>query len=163
MKSTRSPSCIRAVLALSWMAMSVLVPATGHAQVYKWTDDKGRVHYGDEVPDDKKGKAKPIDTSKGDITPAQRREGEARAEKNKAAAKAEPARPVVAGSLGATRKPEAPASAPEQDPKEKCRDAWRQYNESAACFDSYRVIGGGLKAEAYQRCTEVTRPVAACE
>jgi hypothetical protein len=51
-----------------------------------------------------------------------------------------------------------PASTPLPPGVSACEARWHRYMASAACFDQYRVVGGGLKAEAYKRCTEVPQP-----
>lgn len=51
-----------------------------------------------------------------------------------------------------------PANAPLPPGTSACEARWHRYLASAACFDQYRVVGGGLKPEAYQRCTEVPQP-----
>lgn len=51
-----------------------------------------------------------------------------------------------------------PANAPLPRGTSACEARWHRYLASAACFDQYRVVGGGLKPEAYQRCTEVPQP-----
>ncbi len=51
-----------------------------------------------------------------------------------------------------------PASAPLPPGTSACEARWHRYLASRACFDQYRVVGGGLKPEAFQRCTEVPQP-----
>jgi hypothetical protein len=51
-----------------------------------------------------------------------------------------------------------PASAPLPAGTSACEARWHRYLASAACFDQYRVVGGGLKPEAFKRCTEVPQP-----
>lgn len=51
-----------------------------------------------------------------------------------------------------------PANAPLPRGTSACQARWHQYLASAACFDQYRVVGGGLKPEAFQRCSEVPQP-----
>jgi hypothetical protein len=51
-----------------------------------------------------------------------------------------------------------PASTPLPPGTSACEARWHRYIASAACFDQYRVVGGGLKPEAYRRCTEVPQP-----
>ncbi|MBT9463356.1 hypothetical protein [Hydrogenophaga sp.] len=51
-----------------------------------------------------------------------------------------------------------PATAPLPPGTTACEARWHRYAASAACFDQYRVVGGGLKPEAFQRCTEVPQP-----
>ncbi|MDO9437068.1 DUF4124 domain-containing protein [Hydrogenophaga sp.] len=51
-----------------------------------------------------------------------------------------------------------PANTPLPRGTSACEARWHRYLASAACFDQYRVVGGGLKPEAYKRCTEVPQP-----
>ena len=51
-----------------------------------------------------------------------------------------------------------PADAPLPPGTTACEARWHRYAASAACFDQYRLVGGGLKPEAFQRCTEVPQP-----
>ncbi|MDR7150406.1 hypothetical protein J2W49_002364 [Hydrogenophaga palleronii] len=51
-----------------------------------------------------------------------------------------------------------PATAPLPADTTACERQWHAYALSAACFDTYRLVGGGLKPEAYQQCTEVPQP-----
>jgi hypothetical protein len=53
-----------------------------------------------------------------------------------------------------------PADAPLPPGVPACEVAWHRYAASQACFDSYRVVGGGLKPEAFQRCQELPEPPA---
>jgi hypothetical protein len=39
-----------------------------------------------------------------------------------------------------------------------CREQWKQYRESEACFARYKVVGGGVKAEAFEHCPDVPQP-----
>lgn len=36
------------------LVLSLLIASSSHAELYKWTDDKGQVHYSDKQPDDEK-------------------------------------------------------------------------------------------------------------
>ena len=51
-----------------------------------------------------------------------------------------------------------PASTPLPPGTTACEARWHAFAASAACFDQYRLVGGGLKPEAFQRCTEVPQP-----
>lgn len=80
-------------------------------ELYRWTDDGGRVYYGAQadVPQRYASRAVPAST------------------------------PLPPGTTA-------------------CEARWHRYAASAACFDQYRVVGGGLKPEAFERCTEVPQP-----
>lgn len=127
--------------------------------VYKWTDENGRVHYGDRVSADRKTTAKPmIVTQDPPPTEAQRAEAQARLEKYRAKLKE--------SSTEDPRTPEPPAAASAapaasaNKPGEKltCQEAWKRYNDSYACFDPYRYGGGRIRPEAYQHCVPVDQP-----
>ncbi len=80
-------------------------------ELYRWTDDGGRVHYGvlTDVPQRYARRAVPAST------------------------------PLPPGTTA-------------------CEARWHRFAASAACFDQYRLVGGGLKPEAFERCTEVPQP-----
>lgn len=44
------------------------------------------------------------------------------------------------------------------DKKQRCQEQWRKYRESAACFAPYKLVNGGVKAEAFKHCTVVKQP-----
>lgn len=92
------------------LAVALVVPSVAlPADVFRWTDEYGRVVYGTEVPPEHRANA-------------------------------------------------VPANAPLPPGTSACEARWHRYIASAACFDQYRVVGGGLKPEAYQRCTELPQP-----
>lgn len=51
-----------------------------------------------------------------------------------------------------------PADAPLPADMPACEVAWHRYAASQACFDAFRVVGGGLKPEAFRYCTELPEP-----
>ena len=64
-------------------------------------------------------------------------------------------------SKPATSSPSSRAASPAMntsDKKNKCKKAWKKYKESEACFAPYRLVNGGIKAEAFKHCTEVKQP-----
>ncbi len=42
--------------------------------------------------------------------------------------------------------------------RKRCREKWREYRESQACFAPYRLVNGGVKAEAFKYCKDVKQP-----
>ncbi|MFN3493807.1 MAG: hypothetical protein ACK40L_04810 [Hydrogenophaga sp.] len=51
-----------------------------------------------------------------------------------------------------------PATDPLPADTPTCERQWHAYAASAACFNTFRVVGGGLKPEAFEQCTEVPQP-----
>lgn len=126
-------------------------PFASAEQAYKWTDEKGQVHYGDVVPQGKKTIAKPIAAGV-TVSDSDRKMAEERVARDKENLK----------KLGS---PTAPASSPAipavvgSSPSSKltCDEAWKTYNESYACMDPYRS-GGRLSPEAFDHCKQASQP-----
>ncbi|PZO20086.1 MAG: hypothetical protein DCF26_03920 [Burkholderiales bacterium] len=93
-----------------WLALTVPCAAMS-AEMVRWTDDGGRVHYG-LIADVPQRYVHRVESASAALPP------------------------------GTTA----------------CEASWHRYAASAACFDQYRVVGGGLKPEAFERCTEVPQP-----
>lgn len=133
-------------------AVLMLAAVAAHAEVYKWTDDKGRVHYGDKPPaSTPAGTKKAVELDIPEPSAADRQEAADRAARERA--RLQP--PAEKGVIGGTEATPAPAAA-EQD--NSCAAQKRRYEESAACFQQYRNVNGSVKAEAYKHCVPVPQP-----
>lgn len=44
------------------------------------------------------------------------------------------------------------------DRNSRCREQWQKYRESEACFARYKIVNGGVKAEAFEHCAVVQQP-----
>jgi hypothetical protein len=97
--------------------------------------------------------AQTIDLTHTKISDAQRREAEARLARERTLLRQSP-------KTDASPTPLIPSSASSDpaDRKSKCEEEWRKYDESYACFNPYRLATGGVKAEAYEHCSDVRRP-----
>ncbi|ARU03988.1 hypothetical protein CCO03_04240 [Comamonas serinivorans] len=135
--------------AASGAAPSAAPAATG---VYKWKDASGRWHYGDQPPSPK---ADPMKLRVHTPTEAETQAARARLEAMQADSAAKAAQQAGAGAPPSGR---APAGSGPLPGESACEAKWREYNESYACFDPYRVVGGGIKAEAFQKCKVVKQP-----
>ena len=138
------------------LVVGCLLAATGvqSAEVYRWTDADGRVFYGDRAPEGRRASAKviPIDPP----PPVRAKTAEPNASPRRdAAAGTRPAAPVPAspGLIGRSQ-----SLPPLEDKETRCAAAWRRFDDSSACFAPYRVDGGRVLAEAYQRCESVAMP-----
>ena len=141
-------------LVLLLLLCSVFPMARG-ADVFRWVDENGKVHYGDAIPEKYKQQAKKVDAAGAGVTGAQRQEAESRSAKEKAKAE----------SLQKARESQAdvpqPAAPPAADvPKAgaECEEQMKKYLESQDCFAPYVNATGGIKPEAFQHCTEVKQP-----
>lgn len=118
-------------------------------EIYRWTDSKGRVQYGQSVPEEYRANARKVDT-RGNIVSSR-----------------------VPASISPAPQPEPGNAAPmPRQPiteREKCEAAWKQYNEAQACFAQYRqgTVGGAgrrsgsnVSPEALEKCPVLTEPAA---
>jgi hypothetical protein len=123
----------------------------GAEQAYKWTDEKGQVHYGGVVPQDKKAIAKPIATG-ATVSDNDRKTAEERVANDKENLK-------KLGSPTASASSAALPAVVEPSPSSKltCDEAWKAYNESYVCMDPYRS-GGRLRPEAFDHCKQAFQP-----
>ena len=126
-------------------------------QAYKWTDEKGQVHYGDAPPQDKKAEAKAIDLVP-PVSEDDRQKAQERLARDKAYLKKVDALPASAAKAAS------PASNPSSSASQSCEQQWKAYNESYACLEPYRVGGannGGqhILPEGYARCQVLPQPV----
>ena len=135
---------IRTVVVL--LAVGLVTVAAGAAEVFKWTDENGKVHYGESVPERYQRKATRIDTESSRPTDAQREQAASRAARDKAKAQSgvrdasEPARPEASSA------------------DTGCEAQKQRYQESQECFAPFRTANGGLKADAFEHCVEVAEP-----
>lgn len=141
-------------IALTFFLISFSIMTYG-AGIYKWVDEKGIVHYGDTVPDKYKATA----TAEPELidTPSAKEEAEAIREREKARAVME-REPLTEEPASDTSSDTAELDDDENSRKAACQEQWKKYNESLECFAPYRNATGGVKAEAYNYCIEVTKP-----
>ncbi|GAP35968.1 DUF4124 domain-containing protein [Piscinibacter sakaiensis] len=157
----------RGLLALLVVAGATLALPVPAQTIYRWTDDAGQVHYGDQVPDRYKTKARALSVK--ESTPAGSgfggipRRAEGRPVPAAPGASAAPTLSTTppgggAAPLAGTQRPgTAPATAGGSGGT-GCADQWRRYEASGACFAPFRNANGSIKAEAFQQCQEVQRP-----
>ena len=124
-------------------------------ELYKWTDANGKVHFSDKPPKPSVGTAKTVEVKVQPVTEAQRLEAEARLAKLKASA----------GQGGTLIGGTGPDAMVPPDSRQggatggtACERAWREYNESLACFSSNRGAGNRISAEGFEKCKAVAEP-----
>ena len=97
-----------------------------------------------------------------DVTPEQRRNATLQADRERAAlAEREMQLRGNRGTAQAVGRSPAAGARPmagNASPNAVCEADWRAYQASEACFARYKVVGGGLKTEAFQACRQLTRP-----
>ncbi|MGA7595306.1 MAG: DUF4124 domain-containing protein [Gallionella sp.] len=139
----------------------VLASITAYGDpIYKWTDENGRVHYGDSTPKSQKNVAKNINLKSVSITESMHQETETRNAKDKGQSsqinkliESKDSR-VEASDSAQVNNGKAAAGNKES----KCEEEWRKFRESQACFAPFAKEGGGFRGEAFEHCTEIPQP-----
>jgi len=148
----------RSLLSLASLAVVVAVAGTAHAELFKWVDENGKTHYGDSVPERYQQKQKPLKLDKAP-SQADRDEALQRVQKEKNAVNAlKSQRDAKADATRGVARPTAAAPANET----ACQREWRVFLDAKTCFQPFRTANGGIRAEAYQHCKEVTEPKSIC-
>lgn len=165
-QARQTPAIRRSGPHVIWLCALGFAMAADAAVVFRWVDKQGNTHFGDVVPSEYKGVARPVDDKALSPSPEEQRRALERvtAEKVRAAdaGKATPpastsSRPAPAASAAVSKRP---AKAPTDDTD--C-DTWRRlYRESLDCFAPYRTVRSTTKAEAFEHCTPVTEPPVRC-
>jgi hypothetical protein len=146
------PTAAALVIGVAWA-----VTALG-ADIYRWTDETGKVHLADTVPPRYKASAQRIDSRQFELTPAQQREAEARLARERQALAARPVPPSQPAATALARPAPPAAGAAPRD----CEALQREYRESLECFAPFVNANGSLKPEAFTTCKSVVNPTLTC-
>ena len=149
------------LLALALVA--ALLAAQAHAtDIYRWTDETGRVHIGDRVPERYRPTATHLDSAQYLASESELLEAAARAEREKARAAAiTPDAPAERRSATEPSTPDPDRTAAAFD-RLDCATHRRLYQESQECFAPFLNVNGSLKPGAYAVCREVPDPTTRC-
>lgn len=145
---------MRAIAVL--LALAVPGSFAWSADLYRWVDENGRTHITDSVPEQHRKSATRIDTRQFEVSGEQRREAEARAERDRAKVRA------IEDERARVTQPAAAAPGPKAAAAGTCAELHRRYRESLDCFAPYIQANGTTKAEAYSKCTVVKDPSPEC-
>ena len=137
-----------------------LVALGSHAvDIYRWTDENGKVYLSDSVPPKYKDKATRIDSRQFELSPEQRRDAEARlARAKKELAASEPSPAGEPGAAAPLRSSPAASTSARTD----CETLQREYIESLECFAPFVNANGTLKPNAFLACKTVVDPSPKC-
>jgi len=133
-------------------------------EIFRWVDEKGKVHYGSSVPEKYRDKGKRLDSESPDDLKARRREAEARVAREKAAAEAmgkpRTGEPDSAKAGAAAKSPAAAAPKAKQLGSDaSCADLWNEYKASIDCFAPYVRGNGTVRPEGFEKCPTIKQPV----
>ena len=138
-------------LALAFVACSALAGTAHAVDVYKWTDSKGVVHYGDRPASG--ASASTVSVPGGGSSP----EEMAAARASLDADRAKLGRPSDDSSGDRLR-----SRTTQKPPESACAAAWRQYDASQACFNAHReYLGRGVTDSGVAACQDMKQPTCA--
>ena len=139
-------------LATLFWAASCFSPAYG-ADIYRWVDENGRIHYSDAAPHRSRKSVTRMDSRQYELTPEQRKEAEARAARDRAASVNVPERKAEAApSVAPANPPENHASAKPEAPASDCDTLLQRFWESYECFAPFMNVNGSYKPNAFETC-----------
>ena len=141
---------VRRLIACAAAAAALLPAAGAAAELYRWVDAQGRPHLSDRPPPNPPANMSrevlpdpATNTQQRSVPPPVRQRGPT---------------PVVTAPRGPVPDGVAPAPA-----MTECQARWADYQDSQACFESYRTFDAGLRPEAFQNCgPEVLDPSPEC-
>lgn len=143
------------LLALLMMTVCAF-PAAHGADIYRWVDDSGRVHFSDQAPNHSRKNVTRTDSSQYEVTPERRRDAKARAARNRVrsagAAERIETEKILPYSSGP--QPGSAASAPAASalPANDCATLLRRFQESSECYAPFMNVNGSFKPHAYETC-----------
>lgn len=146
----------RLFVALALGALA-LAPLYG-ADIYRWVDDKGRVHLSDQVPEQFRKSATRIDSRQFELTPQQRKEADARAARERTRAAQSAQRDAKASDAKAAEAAAAASAAQARTPVKPgasgtdCASLRRRFQESINCFAPFVNANGSVKERAFEVC-----------
>ena len=131
------------------LVLAALCPLARAVDVYKWTDGKGVVHYGDRPASGVAASTLSVPGGGGSAGEQAAAEASLDAAREKLA---EPAYP-------ASRRYRPRGQAVQKPAESGCAAAWRQYDAAQACFDANRAAGGkGVSGIGAIVCKDVPQP-----
>lgn len=162
-------------------ALLVILPLSCvSAEVFKWVDDAGNVHFGDSLPEQYRQTGKTLDVPVRKPSAADRQNAEAVAESIRHAAESARERRLVEGKRlerdsEQTDQVITPNRVADQAPPNQLQPGqarltrkqrmenyeaeMARYRESQRCFAPYQMRGGGTRGYAFNKCQSVERPV----
>lgn len=145
-----------------------LIATPLQAEIYKWTDANGKVHFSDRVPSQQQEKAESIAVSVKQLSDSDIQEAQERAVKIKNAARVTaegnrsraPKRKKRSYSHGSPGGPIHTMSQAKKSPKRpgSYAEAMKEYKQSQLCYERYKNLNGSNQAAAQFNCKNVARP-----
>jgi hypothetical protein len=125
--------------------------------IYRWVDEKGKVHFSDSPPEKYKHTARKNDSRQYELTEAQKKELAARAHISSAGKLDQKKEESKTASLDT---PHTPMLG--EDISNDCAALFKAYYDSQICFAPYKNRNGSMKPGAFEQCKQVEDPTPKC-
>ncbi len=147
----------RGAAALLLLATLGTLAPPAAAQIKRWVDERGVVHYSDAPPPPRAPAAGAV-TELPPMAPPSPTDRAAAAQRLQHYREqlTEPAQLPASGASAAAPRTHA-ASAPAAS-DQSCAAQWARYHAAYACMEPYRMVDGRIRPEAFQRCPVVAQP-----
>jgi septal ring factor EnvC (AmiA/AmiB activator) len=157
------PRFILAAFVMCCLTVLLAPRQSDAANIYRWTDEQGRTHLSDTVPERYKKVAIQVDSKEFELSEREKSDAAARLAKERAQAEAaaQRARADAAARPAAASVQASAASSASDKTESECDRLWRTYTESQECFAPYQTRFG-TRPEAFERCKSVENPSQRC-
>jgi len=139
--------------ALAAVLAALALPA-GAQRIQRWVDPQGVVHFSDTPPSPNDASASApvtqVTPAVAPLTAAQKAQADENMRKYQQELQPPPAPPAAP--------PASAAAGPALPQDNSCASQWARFNAAAACMNPYRLAGGGVRPEAYQKCPQSPQP-----
>lgn len=124
------------------------------ADIYRWVDENGQVHFSDTVPQQYKESVTTIDSRQYELSPEQRKEAEARAAREKERFVETTTKQKAAEATASTKSNPKASTAAAKPPAAAtdCATLFRRFQESSECYAPFFNANGSMKENAYETC-----------
>ena len=130
-----------------------LLHASALAEIVRWVDERGVVHYSDKAPP--KTRAQTVEVDKRLPPEKSGREIEARLKGDRDYLRSSPGGTAADRLAGAIQPAPRPVSQPNGD---SCEAQWERYSAAQACFSDFRNANGSVGPGAYRQCPVLAEP-----
>jgi hypothetical protein len=148
------------------LLVAMVAPVALAGDIYRWTDEQGRTHLSDQVPDAYRDKASRTNSRDFELTPQERAEAARRLARERedeewARTKAKD-RELEADRAATAKRPTRNGAGQPAREEGECEKRWREYLASLKCFEPFILPRGGLNGEAFKHCVSRTDPSKEC-
>lgn len=146
LKATTRVLCVAALAVF----VTAMASSPADAQIQRWTDAQGKVHYGDSPPPEASKDVKTLPKA-AQLSSEEEAQARAASQGYRNSLRSPPPQSTVYESGFRSRRPNAAADS-------SCAAQWERYKVASSCFGSCRVARGGINSECAANCQPMTQP-----